>query len=86
MTTLSSHPVTPCGDRPLDISIPLWTVGRRRPDDRERRKNAGALDRHVEDRTGTAPVGCLQRRSADLPTPPTSMVSLWQDEPVTKQL
>ena len=42
-----------------ETPIPLWIVGPRRPADRERRKNAGALSRHEQARTGATPASCL---------------------------
>ena len=69
---------SPPGAQPQETPIPLWVVGRRRPVDRERRKNAGALSRHEEARTGTTPTSCLQRRNSDRETPsPSHTVQLW---------
>ena len=59
-------------NRPLEIPIPLGTVGPRRPADREQRKDPGALGRHIEERTGVAPMTCLLRRRTD----PQSALSL----------
>lgn len=58
--------------------IPLWVVGPRRPADRERRKDPGALNRHEQERTGAAPATFLKRRSSDVPTAHNRMVQLWQ--------
>ena len=61
-----------------ETPIPLWIVGPRRPADRERRKNAGALSRHEQARTGATPASCLQRRGTDREVSSTPRtVQLW---------
>jgi len=57
--------------QPRQTAIPMWVVGARRPADRERRKNPGALGRHEQAQSGAPSASCLQRRSSDQqPTPP----------------
>ena len=58
---------TPRRQRPWDRMIPLWDVGRPRPVGNERRKDTGALDRHAQAATGTAPSELVQRRQPPKP-------------------
>lgn len=49
------------------VVIPLWDVGSPRAEGKERRKDRGTLDRHVQKATGSAPVELLQRREPPQP-------------------
>ncbi len=58
------------------VVIPLWEATIPRALGKERRKDGGTLDRHVQAATGVAPVECIQRRN---PPPPQleRAVRLW---------
>ena len=58
---------TPRQHRPEERVIPLWNVGRPLPVGKERRKDAGALDRHVQAGTRVAPSEVIQRRQPTRP-------------------
>lgn len=66
-------------ERPLELPVPLWIVGPRRPVNRERRKDPGDLGRHVQALTGTPSATCLRRRKTNRqPTLLLHLISLWQ--------
>ena len=80
MTTPSSTQAAPRVDRPVELAVPLWIVGERRPVGRERRKDPGELSRHLQARNGLAPLSSLRRRRNDRPpTPPERVIELWAD-------
>ena len=66
----------PRQQRPDERVIPLWDVGRSRPVGKERRKDAGALDRHEQAATGSAPSEVVQRRRPTKP-PLERAIRLW---------
>jgi len=68
-------------ERPVvEVAIPLWIVGSRRPVDRERRKDPGALHRHIQSRSGVVPAGRLGSRASDPPSLPPRLVRLWSTQ------
>jgi len=74
----STHVNSPTGLQ-VELAVPLWIVGERRPVGRERRKDPGELSRHIQQRNGIAPLSSLRRRRNDLPSPPTErMIELWR--------
>lgn len=78
MTTQHNAPT--CTERPLELPVPLWIVGPRRPVNSERRKDPGDLGRHVQALTGTPSAVCLRRRNTDKqPTLMLHLISLWQE-------
>ena len=67
---------TPRQQRPEERVIPLWDVGRPRPVGKERRKDAGARDRHVQAATGITPPEIVQQRRPTKP-PLERTIRLW---------
>ena len=65
-------------DRQVELAIPLWIVGERRPVDRERRKDPGDLSRHIQQRKGIAPPSSLRCRRVELPPLPERVIELWR--------
>lgn len=60
------------------VVIPLWEAATPRPLGKERRKDGGTLDRHVQRATGVAPAESVQRRQP--PQPQLERVaSLWRE-------
>lgn len=63
--------------RPKLHVIPLWDVGRPRPVGRERRKDTGALDRHAQAASGSAPAESVERRRRPSQQPLERTIRLW---------
>jgi hypothetical protein len=61
-----------------ELMIPLWDVGAR-PVRKERRRDPGALDRHVEAVTGQTPRGFVDKRSTRPEPVPEQLAKLWLD-------
>ena len=76
--TKSTHAIRRT-EHPVEVPVPLWIVGPRRPVHRERRKDPCDLGRHVQARTGTPSATCLRRRQTNRqPTRMIHLISLWQ--------
>lgn len=79
MTMSTSTHVNSLPNLQVELAVPFWIVGERRPVGRERRKDPGALSRHIQQRNGTAPFSSLRRRRDDRPSsPPERMIELWR--------
>lgn len=61
-----------------ELVIPLWDVGARRPVRKERRRDTGSLDRHIQEMTGTPPSGFSARRRVPKQAVEV-MVRLWPE-------
>ena len=72
MTMSTSTHVNSLPNLQVELAVPFWIVG-------ERRKDPGALSRHIQQRNGTAPFSSLRRRRDDRPSPPPErMIELWR--------
>lgn len=74
MDTHTTQPHTP-----QELVIPLWDVGARRPVRKERRRDTGSLDRHIQEMTGTPPLGFADRRQRLPKQAVEIMVRLWRE-------
>ena len=61
----------------LELVIPLWDIGPSLPPGMERRRDRGAVDRHVQARTGVAPEKAVLRRRPPRAQRPEQVVTLW---------
>ena len=75
----------PRQQRPEERMIPLGDVGRPRPVGKERRKDTGALDRHVQAATGIAPSEVVHQRRPTKP-PLERTIRRWLGQPRTRRL